>query len=149
MGVYDDLRAKALAVTAAEAGGTVDEVHGALLETTMDNGVYTLLCLADGTTSLYLSSGGGVIGGGAHPPVVAANAAFLAAVTAHLAAFGPDPDGALPPVGGTTLRALTRGGRRALTAPEEDLGEGRHPASPVFYAAHEVIARLRHLMPQP
>jgi hypothetical protein len=42
-----------------------------------------------------------------------------------------------------TIRALTFEGQRAVAGVEDDLGSGRHPASPLFYAAHEVITQRR------
>jgi hypothetical protein len=42
-----------------------------------------------------------------------------------------------------TIRALTLDGQRVVTAAEDDLGNSRHPASPIFHAAHNVIGQLR------
>jgi hypothetical protein len=145
--VYDDLRGRVLALDPAEAGlapsARHPRVYGGLLETGLGTGTFTLVCLADGTTSLYLSSGGGTIGGGEHPPVAAATLAFLDALEAGLDGFGADRDDAPPRTGRAVLRALTYDGRRGVEAEERALGEGRDPASPVFYAAHDVITALR------
>jgi len=43
----------------------------------MKGGCYTLVVLADGTTSLYFSSGGGIIGAGERPEVRKASERFL------------------------------------------------------------------------
>jgi hypothetical protein len=126
------------------AGRPEGPVHGALLETTFDNGTsFTLVSLADGTTSLYTSTGGGVIGAGTHDVVAAATLRFLDVVAGSLHLFEPDPDDAVPPPGHAALRALTPAGRRRVLAPEADLGKGRHPASAVFRAAHDVITQVR------
>lgn len=147
MSIYDDLRGRALGLDPAEFGLAPNarhpRVYGALLETGLGTGTFTLVCLADGTTSLYLSSGGGTIGGGEHPPVAAAALAFLDAVEAHLDLFARDRGDDLPGTGRAVLRVLTYDGRRAVEAAEDDLGERRHPASPVFHAAHGVITALR------
>lgn len=45
--------------------------------------------------------------------------------------------------GSVSIRVLTFAGRVGLTATEEDLESGRHPASAVFAAAHDVITALR------
>ena len=62
---YLGLRAQALGFRAADeaSGGAL---HGILMETGRSRGSATLVCLSDGSVSLYLSSGGGVIGAGAH-----------------------------------------------------------------------------------
>jgi hypothetical protein len=70
--VYRGLRAQILGLDSAGAGlrqGPGHEaVWGALMETGSPRGTASLMGLADGTTSLYLSSGGGIIGGGSHRP---------------------------------------------------------------------------------
>jgi hypothetical protein len=103
----------------------------------------TLVVVADGTVSLYTSAGGGIIGAGAHPNVRAAGDQWLAALDHHvdlLPAVDPAP---LPPEGQVTIRALRYDGQRSVTAAEDDLGHGRHPAAALFHAAHEVITQLR------
>jgi hypothetical protein len=119
------------------------QVWGALLETGYDKATVTLVALADGTTSLYTSSGFGIIGGGAHQQVVAATRALLQVVERELDAFAPDDDDSVPGVGQVVIRALTFAGRRSISAPEDDLGHGRHPQSDVFHAAQGVITQLR------
>ena len=100
--------------------------------------------LADGTTSLYVSTGSGIIGGGFHQAVADATRAFLACVEEHLAELRPDTDdAALPGTSRVIIRALTYQGRLAAEAAEDDLGHGRHSLSPVFHAGHQVITQLR------
>ncbi|HVF04535.1 MAG TPA: hypothetical protein VNA20_06835 [Frankiaceae bacterium] len=141
---YEGLRAMVLGLDPDAAGlPRRGRVWGALLEMTYDSGSATLVCLADGSTSLYTSTGGGVIGGGDHEEVAAETARFLDAVEEALEAFGPDPDAALPPPGGAVIRALTHDGRYAVSGPEVDFGEDRHAQSGVFHAAHRVITLLR------
>jgi len=53
-------------------------VYAAIVDMDMGNAVVTLACVADGTTSLYISTGGGQLGlGQAHEAVRAAATAFL------------------------------------------------------------------------
>jgi len=146
--VYRGLREQILGLDPAEAGITAapeSGLWGGLMEMGLDNGTATLVALADGTTSLYFSTGGGVIGGGFRPPVAEATRSFLASLDAHLADLVPDASTELPAAGRTALVALTRGGRLRAEAAEDDLGYGRHPLSPVFLAAHDVITELRIL----
>lgn len=147
--VYRGLRDQILTLDPAAAGlGRTAErrvLWGALMEMGRGSGTATLVALADGTTSLYLSTGGGMIGGGFHQPVAEATAAFLACLEEHLGFLAPDPDDYLPASGRIVFRALAYDGRLHAEAAEDDLGFGRHPLSAVFYAGHGVITALRVL----
>ena len=57
--------------------------------------------------------------------------------------FGPATSTELPPAGNVALRLMTFDGPLVVVADEQQLGTGQHPASPVFFAAHEVLGRLR------
>jgi hypothetical protein len=109
------------------------------------NGTATVVGLADGTTSMYTSTGGGVIGGGAHESVAQATSEWLALTETMLELFPVDTDAGLPPTNCVTLRVFTYEAHRAVTAPEDDLGYGGHPASPLFHAANRVISELRQI----
>jgi len=145
--VFHGLRRQILDLDPAEAGldrfSAGRRVWGALLETGYATGTATLVALADGTTSLYTSTGGGIIGGGAHARVAAASRSFLTVVEDHLGLLNPDPDSDAPVAGRVIIRALTYQGRYRADASEDDLGHGRHPLSAVFYAAHGVLTELR------
>jgi hypothetical protein len=145
--VYQGLRAQILGLDPGSAGLAQGPEHevlwGALMETGYPRGTATLMALADGTTSLYLSTGGGIIGGGFHDAVATAARSFISELERHLAALRPDPDAALPAVGRVIIRALTYTARMSTEASEDDLGHGRHQLSPAFHAAHRVITELR------
>jgi hypothetical protein len=145
--VYQGLRGQILDLDPASAGlgqtPARQVLWGALVETGYPRGTATLVTLADGTTSLYLSTGGGMIGGGFHEAVAAATRSFLAELERYLPLLRPDPDAALPAVGRVIIRALTYQGRMSAEAAEDDLGHGRHQLSPAFYAAHRVITEPR------
>ena len=141
------LRDMALTVDPAALGlgrEEVDEVWGVVMDTVFDDGEwYTLVTFAEGTTSLYTSGSFGGIGAGEHDAVRAAGQVLLDGVREQLSLFSDDSSTGLPAPGFVAIRAMTFSGRRVVTAVEADLGEGRHPASPVFYAAHEVITKVR------
>jgi hypothetical protein len=145
--VYNGLRGQILSLDPASVGMSptpeLPQVWGAMLETGYDSGVATLVALADGTTSLYTSTGGGVIGGGAHAGVVAANRAFLRMIDGALDLFDVESEPAPPAPRDVVIRALTFHRTLAVRAAEADLGNGRLPASAVFHAAHAVITELR------
>jgi len=145
-GIFLDLRSRALDLDPGSVGIEPSDVHpnvwGALMEMGLPEGVATLVSLADGTTSVYTSTGGGIIGGGEHESVARESHAFLVCVEEHLGDLqATEPD--LPSPGRVHLHALTFTGRLGAVASEEDLGGGAHPLSPVFYAGHEVITALR------
>ncbi|MPZ79156.1 MAG: hypothetical protein GEV28_01645 [Actinophytocola sp.] len=148
-GVFDGLRGQVLHLDPAADGmartPSSSLVWGGMMETAHPNGTASLVCLRNGTTSLYTSTGGGIIGGGAHAAVVSANEAFLAELTAHATSMRPDTDESLPAEGRVVLRALTYDGPMIFEAAEDDLGYHRSVLSPVFHAAHEVITQLRLL----
>src|SRR5260221_1885309 len=75
--VIRDLRERAFTVAIAE--GRPRSVVVLLMETAYPKAVATLACFADGTTSLYFSTGGGMLGAGQHESVRAAASAILAA----------------------------------------------------------------------
>src|SRR5262245_19059187 len=94
---------------------------------------------------MYTSTGGSVIGAGHHETVVQATQNWLLLTEEMLDTLPSDSDSHLPPAEHVALRALTYEGRRSVTAPEADLGYERHPASPLFHAAHNVISELRRV----
>ena len=145
--VFEGLRSQILNLDPSSVGMSrtpeSPSTWGAVMETGHPNGVASLVCLCDGTTSLYTSTGGGMIGGGAHDAVVRANRVFLDATAAHLGGMAEGFDHTLPAEGRVIIRALTYDGQFAFEAAEDDLGNSRSPLSPVFHAAHGVITQLR------
>ena len=126
---------------------TRPDVYGGLMDLGLPDGDWaTLVVVADGTVSFYLSTGGGTIGAGEHAGVRAAGQRWLTTLQDGLALLtvtGPEEQPDLPGLGRVVIRALTYGGPRAVEAAEDDLGHGRHPAAPLFHGAHEVITQVR------
>ena len=145
------LRSMVLNLTPGEIGMSSDNsqgtVWGVVMETGMDGGFYTLVALADGTTSLYFSTGGGIIGAGEHESVRAASRDFLASANQFASAAAPVTDTAPPGRGSTQFFLLTFDGLRSYRAPEVDLGEERDPFAPMFHSGHAVISALRLAQP--
>jgi hypothetical protein len=141
------LRELALGVTAADVRAEPSDdrpnVWGVLMDIGFPEDVVTLVAFADGTTSLYFSTGGGVIGAGEHASVREATNAFLNTVEAHLERFPIARDTAGPMAGRVRFHVRTFGDPRSAEADEQALGNGQHPLSPVFYAAHNVITAAR------
>src|SRR5438105_7124389 len=94
--MYMGLRDRLLRLDPASVGLADKPLWGCRMETGYPNGIATLVCLADGTTSLYTSTGGGIIGAGAHAQVVRTNAALLATLTDHLSHMALSTEETLP-----------------------------------------------------
>jgi hypothetical protein len=145
------MRSMVLGINPSEIGLSPDSgshLWGVVMDTAKsDGGWHSLVVLADGTTSLYTSAAFGIIGAGTHESVRVVSDALRAAVEQHLDLFAPTTDNAVPESGSVAIRALTFEGPRILVAPEEELGHGRHAASPLFYAAHDVITAMRQVTP--
>jgi hypothetical protein len=143
--VYAGLRRQVIDLQAAQLGDEFAQapILALLMETGYEQAVATLVAVADGTTSLYFSTGGGIIGAGAHESVAQASRRWLEAGATFLEHLEPVADPPLPAPGQTQFVAVTNDGLRAAVALEEDLGGNRHALSPLFYAAQEVITQVR------
>jgi hypothetical protein len=118
-------------------------VWGALLDMGMPNGVASLLSVADGTTSLYTSTGGGIIGGGFHAPVREATERFLALLEKTLGEFEPRAVFELPASGRVAFVVRTYDADFGADVAQADFTGGKHPLTPVFVAADKVLTALR------
>jgi hypothetical protein len=141
--VFSALRSQVLNLDPGSVGigpsPELPRVFGVVMDMGYPEGTATLVALADGTTSLYTSGGGGVIGAGEHESVAAVTRRLLLVAESHVKHLAVRHQVELPPVGRVLINVLTYSGRFTAEAPTDDLGEGRHPVSPVFHAAHEVI----------
>ena len=143
-----ELRARALSAKPAELGLAQTEyastVWGVLMETGLPDGAaYTLVVLADGSTSLYFSTGGGVIGAGAHASVREASTALLREANQVHASARSTTNTPLPKPGQVVFYLLAPNGTLAYGAPEESLGAGKDQFSSLFFAGHAVITEVR------
>jgi Ankyrin repeats (3 copies) len=147
--VFEGLRAGVLGLEPASVGLAPSSEHPWLWGVVMDMDVggetATLASLVDGTTSMYLSTGGGTIGAGAHRDVADATDRLIRVAERHLGLFDLAEDLSLPGTGQVRITALGYSDRRSVVAVEVELGEQRHPLSPVFHAAHAVISEIRLL----
>ena len=147
--VIRNLRNMVLALSPDQIGvaqsSEYPHVWGLLMETGYPQALVTLVSLADGTASLYFGHGGGVIGGGEHASVRQAVQAFIASAEGHQAELLPTSEFPLPNVGRVKFYLLTFSGVLTADADENDLGNGRHDLSDLFYAGHNVIAQLRQI----
>jgi hypothetical protein len=149
--ITGDLRSMVLNLSPGEIGITREnfphKAWGVVMETGMDAGFYTLVVLADGTTSLYFSNGGGIIGAGERPQVQEASRQFIGWGNRLLGSAEAVASTQPPANGNTKFLFLTFDGIRSYVAPEVELGEERDSLAPLFHAGHAVIAAVRQARP--
>lgn len=124
---------------------TAGDPWAVIMDMGFPEGAASLVCLADGNASLYFTTGGGVIGGFAHEKVRLASIAFVQMAKGYREQFSSVKAFPLPVEGRTIFYVRVDGSLLRAEASENDLGEGRHPLSKLFYAGQEVITQLRSI----
>jgi len=122
----------------------VDEpIRAALFELGMERGIATLACIADGTTSMYMSSGGGKLGLGGFEQVRAAADAYRAEVGVHVWAF-EDVEVAVPPARGLVqMVAVTAEGLKMLRMPFAIAQNPAFPGHSLWVTGQELVTQVR------
>jgi hypothetical protein len=115
----------------------------AAMELSVDGATATVLSVADGTVSMYLSTGGGVIGAGEHVAVRAEGRRFRAVVAESRGSLVPTVDFPLPAPGQVRFHAVLGPDRATAVAPEALLRAGRHPLSPLYAAGQDLLTEIR------
>lgn len=122
-------------------------IFGIVMETGMGRDVATFVCLADGTVSLYLSTGGGVIGAGQHEAVRSAAEELLAITNAYAADFigaaAPGLQPRLPSDGQVHFTLLTHSGIHSVACDEKALEAEEDAFASLFSNCHAVLAEVR------
>jgi hypothetical protein len=116
---------------------------GAIMEWGTGGGAMTLVAFADGSASIYLSSGGGMIGGQGQKNVneAARNMVAVAAkVQPQMAATSTFP---LPKQGEVVLYVLTDAGLFSGSGTQVEFSSHRHALSELGDAAQNVITQYR------
>jgi hypothetical protein len=146
---YLQLRSRILSLNPAEMDLTPSNtglhVWGVLMETGYTVGTATLVALADGTTSLYYSTGGGLLGSGEYIPVAEASKALVTQAENHLQQASYKDKFPLPEVGQVRFIFLTYSGAFTAEASEKTLISGNHPLSQLYTLGHETLTQLRLL----
>lgn len=106
--------------------------------------VVTLVTIADGSASLYFSSGGGIVGAGQNPGPAQAAQAVVQEASKYLFAFKKAKDHALPQIGGVRFNILTGEGLFFIEVPEADF-HGHHSLTSLYDATQALIAEIRML----
>lgn len=147
--IYQSLRQNIFSIEPSEAGisssAAIPAIWGLLMETGYPNGSSTLVMLADGTTSLYFSSGGGFLGCGEHPAVTEATLNCLKTAGQFLARLAETQLTPPPRPGQVIFYALTYHGIFSAAFEERAIGLSKHPFFNLFFAAQAVITLVRRL----
>lgn len=121
-----------------------DSVHSVVVDWCAGNGTATVLAAADGTASIYLSSGGGFLGGGQRYPQIR-EAALLAIhiATRLFSKFEPTDKTDLPPKGDVYFYLTTNGGLRLAVAKDSGLNAGTDPLVALWATMQQVVTFYR------
>jgi hypothetical protein len=143
-----ELRTMWLTLKPGEMGVTAPagkHVYGVAFEMNLGEETATLVTLADGSTSMYLSSGGGSIGLGEHAGVRAASERFIAVAEQSLPRFGVASDQAYPPSGQAHFYALTDRGLLRTSAASMDAieGDAAHDLRALYEAGQDLLTEVR------
>lgn len=147
---YPRLREQALTVEASNVG--IEPVEGSawgvIMDLRVDDITVSVVSFADGTASVYLSSGGGFIGGHQHEAIRAVAKTFVDAASAALPVMRPSTAHPLPAQGYVTFYARTASITLAAEANEKHLQTAPSgPLAALFAAGHGVITEYRRVAP--
>ena len=149
--VYADLRSMALTVDPATlqrpAGEPWSGALVAMMEIGLPNGTATFAAMADGTASMYTSTGGGVIGAGEHAAVRAAADRFRAVLAGARGDLQPTSEFPVPQRGEVRFQLRTEDGGFTGVAPESAVASGRHPLSEPYAAGQDLVTEIRLASP--
>jgi hypothetical protein len=107
-------------------------------------GTATVVAIADGTASIYLSSGGGSVGGGqSHDSIRQAAMRAVSIATEAQREMRPVTSYPLPGAGEVVFYVLTDAGVFSASASENELSAHRHRLSKLGDAMQEIITQYR------
>jgi hypothetical protein len=120
-------------------------VWGVLVEMGYEVGTATLVSLADGTISLYYSTGGGMLGSGENEMLAEASRGIVAQAENLIEHMSPAAEYPLPEAGQVRLILLTYSGAFSQEVSQKSLRSSHHPLSPLFAQAQQTLTQLRLL----
>ena len=124
---------------------TTRKVWGVLMETGYEVGIASLVSLADGTTSLYYSTGGGILGSPDYTPLAEASKALVMEAQKVDSEMRLVKDVPLPSIGQVRFTCLTFTGRLTAEVSEKSLASGSQPLSKIYALGRETLSQLRVL----
>lgn len=142
---YLQLRDRILKLEPDELGFTPSvggQVWGVVMEAGYEAGTATLVVLADGTTSLYYSTGGGMLGSPGYLPVAQAAKVMVSLANNFIDQMSRVKKVNLPSVGQVNFTLLTYSGKYFTNAPLESLASGDHALSHLYQSGRETLKQL-------
>jgi hypothetical protein len=140
--IYTQMRRQALETNLPEVarGG----VHVVLMDWHVDKGTVTVVAAADGSASLYLSSGGGYIGGSEKVPAIREAALHAVGLATSLRFhFEPTQLSPLPSLGDVTFYINSGGVVGCAVAAESRLRAGADPLAGLSGAMQKIVTEYR------
>jgi hypothetical protein len=145
--IYTDLRSMALTVDLATLQTPAEEPWSgagvAMMEIGIERAIASVVAIADGTVSMYLSTGSGVIGAGEHEAVRAEAKRFRTVAADSRSLLSLTTDFPLPGPGEVRFQARIGGDGFSAAAAESTLRGGRHPLSPLYAAGQDLLTEVR------
>lgn len=121
-----------------------DAVHLVLMDWHVDKGTVTVVAAADGSASLYLSSGGGYIGGSEKVPAIREAALHAVALATGLRFYFERTESSpLPSLGDVTFYITTSVGVSRAVAAESKLRAGADPLAGLGGAMQRIVTEYR------
>ena len=122
------------------------EPCAALMDWGVNNGTATVVAVAEGTVSIYLSSGGGSLGGGqGHAAIREAGRKFLNLAKESLPKMQKTMEYPLPGRGQVYFYVRTGVGVFTARTSQEELNSHSHPLRSLGDAAQEIITKYRQI----
>ena len=118
------------------------QVWGVVIDTSYDVGVATLVAFADGTTSLYYSTGGGILGSPEYGPLAEAGKAMVDLAGTFTNAMSPAEIIELPAIGQVRFTLLTYSRKLTAEVPEDSLVSGEHHLSRLYQSGRDALRQL-------
>jgi hypothetical protein len=149
---YMELRSTVLHIDPSQIEVPDGEWPGAsvaLMEMPVGDATATIVAVADGTVSLYTSTGGGTVGAGEHLSARHAGMRFLKAAAEAAPWMTPTTDFPLPSEGSVRFHVRTPEGDVTAEATEEELRGRRDLLAPLYRAGQDVVSEIRLIEEQP
>ena len=137
--VYAELRQMILTKRPPQFSG----FWGVVMDMGMPNGTATMIAVADGTISLYTSTGGGIIGLGPHEGPRRAASVLLEVAPQFSEHCRPVTEYPLPRPGNTRVYLMGPDVTSTAEANSGELGSGTHVLSPLFFKCHALLTEMR------
>jgi hypothetical protein len=146
--IYLGLRSQIFGLSPGKIGIALNapdtEPFAAVMDWGLAGGVATVVAIADGTVSIYLSSGGGSIGGGqGHPSIRQAGRDFLNLAKQSFPRMHSATEYPLPEVAGVFFYVCTKVGVFSTQTSEKELNLTQHPLRNLGDAAQRIISEYR------